>query len=97
MSGLDATKITFGVLLNIIGISFGIFGFFIFILFLGFPSFGLLIILFPGVIPILVGYTLLKRFMGGWDMVRATIATLVVGFFTYLIGVIMFISTFGGM
>ncbi|OLS22032.1 MAG: hypothetical protein HeimC2_30860 [Candidatus Heimdallarchaeota archaeon LC_2] len=95
ISALDASKITFGILFIIVGISFIIFGFIIYLLF---SPFGLMITIFPGLIPIFIVYNLLNRFMGSWDMIKAaTITTFLAGLIIYILGLLIFLSFLGGM
>ena len=90
----DAVKITYGVLFIILDISFTIFGFMIFHLI---PPLNLMIIAFPGIILIYIGYALLKRFMGGWDIIKATITAIVIGFLIYVLGLVIIIYLLYGL
>lgn len=84
----DASKITIGVLLMVAGLSFGWLG----LVFIALdPFIGLMLLLLLTVIPIFIGFSLLKSFMGGWDMIKTSISSFIAGFVIYLYGIFVFI------
>lgn len=84
----DATKITIGVLLIIAGIWFS----FLTLIFLSeYPTGALIFFIFLTAIPIFVGYHLLNRFMGGWDMMKASLSTFLIGIVIYIYGIFAFL------
>ncbi len=84
----DATKITIGVLLFIAGFWLG---FVALIILSEYPAGALIFFIFLTAVPIFVGYYLLNRFMGGWDMVKASLSTFLVGVLIYIYGIFAFI------
>lgn len=84
----DATKITIGVLLIVAGLSFSLLG----LVFIALDLFiGLMLLVLLTIIPTFVGFSLLKSFMVGWDMIKASILSFIIGFLIYLYGIFVFI------
>ncbi|MCE7734097.1 MAG: zinc-ribbon domain-containing protein [Candidatus Heimdallarchaeota archaeon] len=88
VSWQDATKITIGVLLIIAGVGFGFFGLAIFA-FAPFIGFAVLILLTA--IPVFLGYSLLKGYMDGGEMIKTSISSFILGFLAYIYGIFVFI------
>ncbi|MHA2032042.1 MAG: zinc ribbon domain-containing protein, partial [Candidatus Kariarchaeaceae archaeon] len=72
----DAAKITVGIILFIAGVWFG---FLAFTFFVYNPGGALIFFIFLTAIPIYVGYYLLSPFMGGGDMIKASVLTFIAG------------------